>query len=164
MKMKLPRRDPEAAHVRHALAKRRIGRQRCKSCGEDRPEALIAGSKPVICAACQRKQQGEPVEDQHHPAGVANDALTTIPVPVNDHRAELSTAQQDWPKETRENPRGSPLLKAAGCMRGYIDTLYNLIRRLLGWIPEMLEQLDALLTKRFGARWWERIGLAVPAY
>jgi hypothetical protein len=163
MKSKIPLRDPEAAYVRQVIAKRRIGRKRCASCGEDRPEALIAKSRPMICAACQRQQRGKPAEDQHHPAGAANDPATTIPVPVNDHRAELSTAQQDWPKETRENPRGSPLLKGAGCVRGFIDTLYNLIRRLLGWIPEMLEQLDALLTKLFGARWWERIGLAVPA-
>ena len=161
MRAKVPPRNPEAAYVRHDIAKRRIGRQRCVSCGEDRPEALIAGSKPMICAECQRKQQGKSVEDDHHPAGEANNPLT-IPVPVNDHRAELNTAQQDWPRETRENSRGSPLLKAAGCMRGFIDTLYNLIKRLLGWIPDMLEQLDALLTKLFGERWWERVGLATP--
>jgi hypothetical protein len=163
MKSKVPPRDPEAAHVRHTIARRRIGRKRCASCGENRPETLIAGSKPMICAACQRKQQGKPSQDDHHPAGVANDPTTTIPVPVNDHQAELSTAQQDWPKETRENPRGSLLLKAAGCVRGLIDTLHYLIKRLLGWIPDMLEQLDALLTKLFGARWWERLGFVVPA-
>jgi hypothetical protein len=162
MKSKVPPRDPEGAYVRQATAKRRIGRKRCR-CGEDRPEALIAGSKPMICAACQRKASGEPVEDEHHPAGDANNEAT-IPVPVNDHRAELTTAQHDWPKETRENPRGSPLLKAAGCVRGFIDTLYYLIKRILGWVPEMLEQLDALLTKLLGERWWERVGLATPVH
>lgn len=160
MSAKLPPRDPETAYVRRTIAKRRIGRQQCR-CGEHRPEALIVGSKPMTCAACHRKQRGLPGEDEHHPAGIANHSLT-VPVPVNDHRAELGVAQQDWPRQTRENPNGSPLLKAAGCVRGLIDTLYHLIRRLLGWVPEMLEQLDALLTNEFSVRWWERVGLAAP--
>lgn len=135
MKSKNPPRGPEAAYVRHTIAKRRIGRQRCASW-----------------------------DDEHHPQGEANGSFT-VSVPVNEHRAELTPAQQDWPKETLNNPRGSPLLKGAARVRGFIDTLYNLIKRLLGWIPEMLEQLDALLTKLFGARWWERLGFAfvVPA-
>ena len=164
MKRKTPSRDPEAAHVRRTVEKRRIGRKRC-GCGETRPEALIVGSKPMICAACQRKREGKSTEDQHHPAGIANGPLTTIPVPVNDHRAELSTAQQDWPKETRENLRGSPLLAISGCVRGLMDTFFYLINRMLGWIPELLERLDALLTKLFGARWWDVLGFlfVVPA-
>lgn len=163
MKRKLPRRDPEAAYVRRVTAKRRIGRQRC-SCGESTPEALIAGSKPMICAACQRRKEGISTNDQHHPQGVANGSFT-VSVPVNDHRAELTPDQQDWPKETRDNPRGSPLLKGAAHVRGFIDTLHNLVKRLLGWIPDMLEHLDALLTKMFGDNWWTRLGFlyVVPA-
>ena len=160
MTTKLPPRDPEGAFVRRTIAARRTGRRQC-GCGESRPEALIAGSKPMTCAACQRQQQGKTTEDQHHPAGVANHSFT-IEVPVNDHRADLNTAQQDWPKETRENPCGSPLLRASASVRGYIDTLYSLIKRLLGWIPGMLEQLEVLLTNVFGSCWWERLGLAVP--
>ena len=163
MKPKRPRRDPETAHVRHVIAKRRIGRQQC-GCGEHRPEALIAASKPMLCAACQRKRQGMSTDDQHHPQGEANGSFT-VSVPVNDHRAELTPDQQDWPKETRDNPRGSPLLRGAAHVRGFIDTIHNFVKRLLGWIPELLEQLDALLTKLFGARWWDRLGFlfVVPA-
>ena len=103
-------------------------------------------------------------EDQHHPQGEANGSFT-VSVPVNDHRAELTPDQQDWPKETRDNPRGSPLLKGAAHVRGFIDTLRLFVMRLLGWIPEMLEQLDALLTKLFGGRWWDKLGFVfvVPA-
>jgi hypothetical protein len=69
MRPKVPPRDPEGAYVRHDIAKRRIGRKRCASCGEDRPVALIAGSRPMICAACQRRRQGMTTDDQHHPQG-----------------------------------------------------------------------------------------------
>jgi hypothetical protein len=118
----------------------------------------------MICAACQRKKQGMSTEDQHHPQGEANGAFT-VSVPVNDHRAELTPDQQDWPKETRENLRGSPLLKGAAHVRGFIDTIYNFVKRLLGWIPEMLEQLDERLTTMFGDYWWNPLGFlfVVPA-
>jgi len=64
----------------------------------------------MICAECQRKKKGQNIVDNHHPFMKANDPSTTIPVPVNDHRADLNEAQNDWPKKTRENPDGSPLL------------------------------------------------------
>ena len=178
MKKKMPLRDPEGASVRRAISSRRKGRRRCSICGESRPEALVWGSKPTycadcvlagrtvtktgLCAGCDRKLLGKTGKDEHHPAGVANHPAT-IPIPVNDHRAELSTAQQDWPKETRENPRRSPLLAAAGCVRGFMDTLFYLIRSLLGWIPECLEQLDAVLTGHFGRYWWDGWALPMPA-
>jgi len=80
-------------------------------------------------------------------------------VPVNDHRAILSPAQYDWPKETLENPDGSPLLAAAAHIRGFIDTIYYFIDKLLAWIPEFLEALHALLTKRLGPKWWRKTEL-----
>ena len=91
--------------------------------------------------------------DNHHPAGDANDA-TTIAVPVNDHRGELSVAQYDWPKKTLENPDGSPLLARAACIRGFVDTNYYLVEKLLLPGPEFYELLDALLTEKFGTKWW----------
>lgn len=91
--------------------------------------------------------------DNHHPAGEANDP-TTIPVPVNDHRAELNTAQADWPKETLENRDDSPLLAHAGCVRGYADTeAYLIDRTLLPRVP-MLEALEKFLVERLGPKWW----------
>src|ERR1017187_4117852 len=151
--LKLPKRDPEAAHARKVTAARRVGLNAKCACGETRPEALIAGSKPVICAECQRKKKGMAMKDDHHVAGEANSPVT-MPPPVNDHRAELSVAQNDWPKLTRENPRGCPLLKAAGCVRGFSDYMIYLLKKLLLWIPEMLEKLSAFLVEKIGAKWW----------
>ena len=151
--LKLPKRDPEAAHARKVTAARRVGMNAKCACGETRPEALIAGSKPVICAECQRKRNGMTTEDDHHVAGEANSPVT-IPTPVNDHRAELNVAQYDWPKETLENPRGSPLRAAAAGIRGFVDTVLYLIEKGLLWVADMLEKLDAYLVKALGSTWW----------
>jgi len=157
---KKPRpRDPIRAHARKKTAARRLGEGKKCSCGEDRPEALLAGTKPTICATCQRARNRMTTEDQHHVAGEANDP-TTIPVPVNDHRARLSVDQYDWPRATLQNPEGSPLLAGAACIRGFVDTVIYLIQRLLLPKAEMLEILDAYLKDKLGARWWENTPLA----
>ena len=148
------KRDPIAEHVRRSRAARRVGEGQCTGCGESRPEALVPGSIPLLCDTCNRVKQGKSPIDLHHPAGVANDP-TTIPVPVNDHRANLSTAQYNWPKRTLENPDGSPLLRAAACIRGFWDMVVYLAQKLLLWIPEFLEALDAHLTKKSGPEWWK---------
>ncbi len=151
---KIPQRDPAAAYVRKTTAALRVGDgAECAECRESRPEALIANSNPITCAACDRKKTGKTPIDNHHPFGKANHPAT-IPVPVNDHRAELSPAQYDWPNETRENPDGSPLLAGAACIRGFIDTVYYLVRTGLLWIAEALEWLHAHLVKHFGPKWW----------
>lgn len=153
MKPKPPR-DPIAAFEREARAARRVGEgNQCHLCGENRPLALIPGSRPMICAACHREKLRRSAMDDHHPAGQANDP-TTIPIPVNDHRAELSPEQYDWPPETWENPSGSPVLAGAACMRGYCETDTYLVASLLIPRAEMLEALDAFLTIRLGPRWW----------
>jgi hypothetical protein len=152
-KIQIPQRDPGAAHVRKAKAARRVGPNAQCACGESRPEALIANRNPITCAACDRKKKGKTPIDNHHPFGKANNP-TTIPVPVNDHRAELSEAQYDWPKETRENPDGSPLLAGAACIRGVIDTVVYLVRKGLLWIAEALEWLHGHLVTHFGPKWW----------
>lgn len=155
---KLPARDPEGAYVRRTTAARRVGRRRC-ACGESRPKALIPRSKPVVCAACQRQAQGKSTDDDHHVAGVSNHPIT-IRVPVNDHRAELNAAQLDWPKETRENPRGSPALAGAACIRGFIDTIVYLIKQSVAWVAELLEAVDAFLVEHVGPTWWRHADLA----
>jgi hypothetical protein len=83
-----------------------------------------------------------------------------VAVPANDHRAELSVAQYDWPKATLENPHGSPLLTAAACIRGFIETAIYLIDQLLSWTAEMLEVLNAILVDKFGPEWWVNTPLA----
>jgi hypothetical protein len=91
--------------------------------------------------------------DNHHFAGRANNPLT-VPVPVNDHRADLTVAQADWPKETRYNPNGSPLLAGAACIRGFVDWIVYLIQKGVLWIAEMLEALDKCLLEKIGPVWW----------
>jgi hypothetical protein len=151
-------RDPIGKYQREQSAARRVGRdQRCIS-GEDRPEALIAGSDPMICAACDRKRRGKSQLDDHHVAGQSNNP-TTIRIPVNDHRAELSAKQYEWPRETLENDAGSPVIAAAGCLRGCIDTFVYLLEKLLLWIAEMLELLDKVLAEKLGPNWWDGTGL-----
>lgn len=146
--------DPIRMIQRRNTAARSKGvNAKCRKCGESRPEALIAGSKPMICAECQRKERGQSLTDNHHPFGKNNNPVI-IPVPANDHRAELSVAQYEWPKKTRENPDGSPLLAAAGCIRGFIDTVLYLIQKGLQWIAGMLEKLDAFLVEQLGPKWW----------
>jgi hypothetical protein len=153
MPKKLPPRDPGAAYRRKAVAKRRVGIGTRCACGEERSEALITGTKPSLCAACKRIKSGHPITDKHHFAGRANNP-TTIPVPVNDHRACLGPAQEDWPKLTLKNPLGSPLLAGAACVRGFVDTVLYLMEKGLIWIAEMLEKLDDLLMRKLGSRWW----------
>lgn len=159
MNRKLPHNDPIGAYQRKATATRRVGAGAQCACGESRPEALIEGSMPITCAACQRKEHGQTVVDAHHIAGRANDPGTTV-VPVNDHRADLTPAQQDWPRQTLQNQEGCPLLKGAGCIRGVIDYLHYLIDKFLMWIPEMLETLSAFMRERFGSNWWVGTPLA----
>jgi hypothetical protein len=96
--------------------------------------------------------------DKHHVAGQANNP-TTIPIDVNDHRARLSDDQCDWPKQTRENPDGSPLIAGAGCLRGFVDTVVYLIERLVLWVADMLEKLDAYLVQKLGRKWWVKTEL-----
>lgn len=153
MARKLPPRDPVREEHHRTMAARRVGTDGKCACGESRPEALIPGSKPIICAECQRKQKEKTMMDAHHVAGRSNSPVT-IPVPVNDHRAVLSPAQYDWPKKTLENPDESPLLAGAGCIRGFVDTGIYLMERLLLWTADMLEALDALLSEKLGPKWW----------
>jgi hypothetical protein len=152
MLKKFPQRDPGAAYKRRVAAERRFPPGSRCACGETRPEAFVS-KNPVTCAACDRVSHGKSTLDHHHPAGESNSPIT-IPIPVNDHRAELSPAQYDWPKATLENRNGSPLLVRAACIRGYIDTSDYLMDTLLRDQAEFWELMDQLLVEKFGPRWW----------
>jgi hypothetical protein len=154
MKHSQPQSDAIRKFQREAITARRAGKNtRCTFCGETRLEALVRGSKPTRCAECTRKMKGQTIMDKHHPAGRAN-SDATVTIPVNAHRAVLSVAQRDWPYETLENPEGCPLIAAAACIRGFIDTISHLIDELLRWIVKMLEALSALLKEKLGPKWW----------
>ena len=145
-------RDPIKSYARKQSAKRRVGANAKCACGEHRPEALIK-KVIVMCAECDQLDRGKTPFEYHH-VGSKNNSPVTVRVPLNDHRAELSTAQYDWPKRTLENQHRSLLLSAAGCLRGFIDFIHYLIRKLLGWIPPFLEALDECLVGLFGSQWW----------
>lgn len=85
--------------MRTGAAVRRVGLNAQCGCGETRPQALIRKGETVICHACGRAKNGRSAVDDHHVAAEANSSVTII-VPVNDHRADLSVAQHDWPKAT----------------------------------------------------------------
>jgi hypothetical protein len=144
-------RNPMSAYQRKAVSARRVGEDTQCACGESRPEALIAGRKPAICAACQRREQGKKPTDAHHIAGKSNSPIT-IEVPVNDHRALLSVAQLDWPKATLDNPSADELLKAAGSLRGFINYHEYLVSKLLLPLAEHLETLAAEESHKYKGR------------
>jgi hypothetical protein len=154
MKHSQPRSDPFRKFQREAITVRKAGKNtRCVWCNEEKLKALVRGSKPTRCAKCNRQMKGQTIMDKHHPAGRSNSKVT-VTIPVNDHRAILSVAQYDWPKATLENPDACPLLAAAACIRGFIDTISYLIEELLRWIAEMLEILSAFLDHKLGPKWW----------
>ena len=154
MPRRLPLRDPIGYELRHSRAQERVGLgAKCAGCGEERPEALIPGSDPMICAECTRKANGQSVMDLHHVAGRANDGLT-IPVRVNDHRAELTPAMDDWPEDTRKNPDGAPLLADAARIRGFCDDVVNSMEKLLLKSAEDLESLHITLQRSLGKNYW----------
>ena len=154
MRKELPPRDPRSAFRRKAIAARCIGEGNKCACGEARPEALIRGSDPLICGACDRKRKGRSSRDGHHIAGQANDP-TKISFFANDHWAELSVAQRDWPPKTLRNPDHSPLLAAAARIRGFVDTAIYLMVSFLLPAATLIELLDTMLERKLGRKWWK---------
>jgi hypothetical protein len=141
MARKISPRNPRATYRRKVVAARRFGPSAKCPCGEGRPQALIPGSEPAICAACDRRKRGRRKTDDHHIMGKANGPMI-LRVPVNDHRGCLSEAQNEWPQKTLTNPDGSPLLTKAASIRGVVDTISYLHEKLLLPAAEMLELLD----------------------
>jgi len=137
-----------------------------RNCNEDDPRCLQTPKRSdnsagdgveVLCAECRLDAQGKPRTERHHPAGRANDPFA-VPMPANDH-AVLGDMQLAWPAETLRNPDGNPLLAAAAALRDWLDVLRLLVDRTVGWIPDFLERMDALLREHVGARWWEALGI-----
>jgi hypothetical protein len=153
MANKITPRDPEAACIRKATAARRAGVGAKCACGETRPGALIKNSEPKICHECTRKAGGKTAVDNHHVFGEANSPITAS-LPVNDHCSDLNKAQYDWPKKVRENPDGSPLIAAAGCVLGFIDMVIYLIEKGLRFVAGLLVAADEYMTAERGRKWW----------
>jgi hypothetical protein len=146
--------DPIKAATRRSKVDRRLGEAKsCTQCGESRPEALVARSRPRLCEQCYRDRRGVKRTDAHHVAGEANSPIT-IEVPANDHRAALSSAQYEWPPKTLQNPDGSPILRMAGAVRGATDFISELVTRFLTSCARGLELLDTVIRQKLGDAWW----------
>jgi hypothetical protein len=125
-------------------------------CTESDPFALTGVDPHVLCREHDAYRLGRSWIEQHHPAGHNNDPQT-LPIPANDHGV-ASENQALWPRETLRNPDGSPLLKAAAALRGWLEILRLAVERTVGWIPAFLEQLDAWLREQHGNGWWSDLG------
>lgn len=123
-------------------------------CGETSPFALSGTHPHLICDEHRADAAGRTWIEGHHVQGKANDPGDVVPTPANDH-AEASELQRLWPRTTLRNQDGSPLLRAAAALRGWLDLLRLIIERTVGWIPELLEELDAWLRDQLGPRWWD---------
>jgi hypothetical protein len=121
-------------------------------CGESDPRCLTTRDDETSCYACLARRNGRPTIERHHVAGRHNlDA--TVPMPANDHRIVTDMQRTSWPDRTLRNPDGSPLLRAAAAIRGWLDALTLMIERAIGWIPELLEALDLWLCERLERDW-----------
>lgn len=144
--------------IRREQKLRRLGTRQpqCAECTEVDPAALTGTAPDIRCYECLGVSGGRGWTEDHHLGGQHNDPATAS-LPGNDHRF-LNDAQLDWPEETLRNPDGSPLLKIAALLRGFLDVLWLIIERAVGWIPTALESLDATLRQAHGPRWWESLG------
>lgn len=148
--------DPIRSDARKARRVRRLGKGAgCSRCGERDPRALVEGADPMLCYVCRAKERRISMKEKHHFPNRAN-SLFIVMVPGNDHRI-LNDFQRGWPAKTFRNPHGSPLLTAAASLRGWLDVLKLIIDRGVGWIPALLEDLDAQLEERLGPEWWRHM-------
>jgi len=122
------------------------------SCGETNPFALTGADPHIRCYECQAVAGGRARVEQQHVAGQHN-RPETVPMLGNDHRAH-DAHKLTWPPQTLRNPDGSPLLRAAACIRGWLDLLRVILDRTVGWVPAFLEYLHDWLVSRLGATWW----------
>lgn len=149
--------EGEARAERVEARLRQLGTRepRCSraGCDETDPFALSGVAPALVCHECRAIEEGWSWMEDHHVSGRANSPVT-VAVPANDH-AVLSEFQRAWDGDTLRNPDGSPLLRAAAALRGWVDVLRLIIERSVGWVAPMLEALDAWLRERVGPRWWE---------
>jgi hypothetical protein len=124
-------------------------------CAEMDPFALTGTDPDIVCYEHRARAAGRSWREDHHVCGHHNDSTDVSEIPGNDHRP-LSFRQDLWPEATLRNPDGSPLLRAAAALRGWLDVLRHLIERSVGWIPAFLESLEVWLVTQLGAQWWDK--------
>ncbi len=124
-------------------------------CAETDPFALTGVDGDILCAEHAADAEERSWTHGHHVPGRANDPEDVMDIPANDHAVVTWKYQPYWPRETLRNPEGSPLLRAAASVRGWLDLLRLVIERTVGWVPAVLEHLDAWLREEAGPRWWD---------
>jgi hypothetical protein len=139
----------------------RTPRCRVAGCLEGDPEALTGVAPNLLCYEHLQDAMGRPWTERHHFAGQHNDPVAAD-IPGNDHRILTGAQQQEWPRATLRNSDGSPLLRAAALIRGWLDVLRLVILRGLGWVPPFLEWLDDALNDYIGPHWWQMLGYDEP--
>jgi hypothetical protein len=139
------------------LAYERLGTRtpKCQvpGCDEDDPEAFTGTFPDILCYEHRAEAEGRSWTEGDHPAGRHNDTTVVIELPGNDHRIK-NGLMSEWPERTLRNPDKSPLLRMAATIRGWLNIMWIMIVRGLGWIPAKLEQLDEWLRRKQGDRWW----------
>ena len=121
-------------------------------CGENDPFALTGTYPNILSYDCRNEADGRSVIEQQHVAGRHN-RRETVAMLGNDHRV-ADSHKVTWPVETLRNPTGSPLLKAAASLQGWLDLLRVVIDRTVGWVPAMLEKLHDWLVAEHGPQYW----------
>jgi hypothetical protein len=149
-----PDRDEERLEARLALLGTRSPRCSAPGCLERDPFALTGVHPRLMCAEHRNELEGRTWLEKSHTPGRRNDPTDDVPIPANDHSILSHKYQPSWPRETLRNPDGSPLLRAAAALRGWMDVLRLILERTCGWVPSFLERLDSWLRERVGDRWW----------
>jgi hypothetical protein len=152
-------RDWEAIEDRREERRRSLGQRlpHCSvpGCRETDPLALTGIHPEILCYEHDAVRNGRDWLEDHHLAGRANDPAT-VRIPGNDHRAISERQNVTWRRETLRNPEGSPLIKAAAEIRGWLDILWLILERTVASVPTFLEALDAWLIEEIGPRWWDK--------
>ena len=147
--------DADRLEARLALLGTQSPRCSVAPCDECNPFALTGAHPNLICPEHAARRAGLSTLERSHTAGRANLPEDTIAIPANDHSVLTHNYQAAWPGRTLRNPDESPLLRASGALRGWLDTLRLILERTVGWIPVFLERLDEWLCAKLGDRWWD---------
>jgi hypothetical protein len=155
----IPYGSPDREEEQLAARLRLLGTDtpRCSQpgCREQDPFALTGVHPRLVCVEHRADLEGRSWLEGSHTGGRNNLPDDVVPIPANDHGVLTYRYQAAWSRETLRNPDRSPLLRAAGALRGWMDVLRLILERTCGWVPAFLERLDAWLRLKLGERWWE---------
>jgi hypothetical protein len=150
--------EGERLEARLRLLGTRTPKCSIEGCIESDAFALTGAAPDLLCAEHRADRDGRSWLEQSHTAGQHNLPADAVRIPANDHAVLSDARQPQWPRETLRNPSGSPVRQMAAAMRGWMDVLWLILERTIGWIPTALEHLDTALCEHIGPTWWVTIG------